>query len=101
MVKNSIIEIYKKSDIDELYKYGFKINKNSHDMIQFKHALDFIEKIDFSKINNIADIGSGPGHQALLFSQMGLNVTCIDFINPIYNLNYIHPLNIRERERER
>lgn len=86
-----MIEVYKKSDADELKRYGFKIDTSDNDMIQFKHALNFIEKIDFSKIKNIADIGSGSGHQALLFSQMGLNVTCIDYIKPLYNLDYIHP----------
>lgn len=87
----------KNSTEDDLNRYGLKIDKNSHEFIQFSHALNFIEKIDFSKIKKIADIGSGPGHQSYIFNKLGLDVTCIDFRKPKYDdLKWIHPSVLKD-----
>ena len=100
ITKEKLFKYYRNCSFEELIKSGFKIDTNKNDLIQFYNSLDFIEKIDFSKIKNIADIGSGPGHQSLLFSQIGLDVTCIDFVKPLYSsLEHIVPLNIDLKEK--
>lgn len=53
--------------------------------------MEFIGKISFDGIRSIADVGSGPGHQAFVFSQMGLAATCIDFVEPIYDVAWVTP----------
>jgi SAM-dependent methyltransferase len=65
--------------------------ESQHDQIQFLSALEFIEKIDFSKIESLADIGSGPGHQAFVFKGKGVKVTCIDYKRPVYDIAWKHP----------
>lgn len=65
--------------------------KTEHEKIQFLSALEFLEKIDYSDIYEIADIGSGPGHQAFYFHKKGLEVTCIDYIKPVYDIPWVKP----------
>ena len=72
--------------------------ENDDDRIQFLSSLEYIEKIDYSSIRTIADIGSGPGHQAFVFSTKGLNVTCVDHLKPIYELSWLKPDEAAEQK---
>jgi SAM-dependent methyltransferase len=62
-----------------------------HDKIQFLSALEFIDVIDFSKFKRVADVGSGPGHQAFVMQCKGSAVTCVDYVRPIYDIAWRHP----------
>lgn len=64
---------------------------SEHDKIQFRSALEFLDVIEFSKFKKVADIGSGPGHQAFVMQTRGAHVTCIDYIKPVYNINWRSP----------
>ena len=65
--------------------------ESDHDKLQFRASMEFIDKMPVSRIKSIADVGSGPGHQAFVFSKMGLDVTCIDMIQPKYDLRWVTP----------
>ena len=75
---------------DAVSKYGVTID-TQHDRIQFLSALEFIEKLNVGPGQTVADIGSGPGHQAKVFKSKGCNVTCIDYLAPTYDLNWVRP----------
>ena len=64
---------------------------SDHHRIQFNASREFIDALDFSSFQTIADVGSGPGHQAMLFHLKGIKVTCIDFIPPLYPLPFVRP----------
>ena len=77
--------------IDSWIAKGAKL-ESDHDKIQFASAMEFFNKIDFSGIGRIADVGSGPGHQSFYMQQRGMDVVCIDYVKPVYdNLTHMHP----------
>jgi len=77
--------------IEEWVRRGAKIT-SQHDRIQFAAAMEYIEKISFSQIRTLADIGAGPGHQSFVFHSLGVDVTCVDFVAPLYkNLRWVAP----------
>ncbi|PQA88546.1 class I SAM-dependent methyltransferase [Hyphococcus luteus] len=78
-------------DIVPEWKDRGLLAESDHDLLQFRSAMEFIEKIQFDGISTIADTGSGPGHQAFVFSQLGLDVTCIDYLKPAYDLKWMKP----------
>ena len=65
--------------------------ETEHERIQFVSALEFIEVLNTTKIRTLADIGSGPGNQAFVFKELGLDVTCIDFVKPRYDIPWQPP----------
>lgn len=63
---------------------------SEHDRIQHTAALEFLDLIPMGNFETIADLGSGPGHQAKFFYEKGKTVTCIDFLQPKYpELNHL------------
>lgn len=78
-------------NIDKIAKQSGVVLKSDHEKIQFASSLEFIDLIDFKKIKKIADVGAGPGNQAKYLSSLGLNVTCIDYVEPRYDLKWLLP----------
>jgi SAM-dependent methyltransferase len=76
--------------VEEWIGRGAKL-ESEHDKIQFASAMEFFNKIDFTNITRIADIGSGPGHQAFYMQQCGLDVVCIDYLKPVYSGLAVEP----------
>ncbi len=80
-------------DLETWKSRGVRIEDDST-RVQFLSALEFIEKLDLEGFEKLADIGSGPGHQAFIFKRLGCDVTCVDYKRPIYaNLVWTHPDN--------
>ncbi|MEH6547663.1 MAG: methyltransferase domain-containing protein [Sneathiella sp.] len=67
--------------------------ETKHDGIQFLSALEYIDKINLKNVKTLADVGAGPGHQAYIFSKREIDVTCIDYVRPRYDLPWLHPEN--------
>lgn len=63
---------------------GLQLSSGS-DRIQFEAALNFLQFFDASKYRQVADIGSGPGHQSFVLRALGAEVTCVDFRKPEYD----------------
>jgi 2-polyprenyl-3-methyl-5-hydroxy-6-metoxy-1,4-benzoquinol methylase len=62
------------------------------ELIQQQVAKKFIQHINVKRFPNIYDVGSGPGNQAVVFFNLGFNVTCVDYIKPNYTqLKWISP----------
>jgi hypothetical protein len=57
---------------------------DEHDRVQFMAALEFIQLLVGAKLRSIADVGSGPGHQAFVLRELGMEPTCIDYLKPKY-----------------
>lgn len=71
--------------------------QSDHDRIQFVAALDFIKHIDVKRYQRVVDVGSGPGHQAKVLSQLGCSVTCVDYKQPMYpELEWKQPGQVAE-----
>ena len=94
---DQLTEVLKeKNPLIDLEKLGFK-SLTDHDVIQINAAFNFISKIDLNKIEYIADIGSGPGHQSFIFNRLGLKVSCVDFVENRYGYETIDPRKIEGR----
>lgn len=75
---------------------GLRVD-TGHDRIQFRAALDFIKFIDVNRYRRIVDVGSGPGHQAMVLKQLGFSVTCVDYRRPEYaELDWKQPSELSE-----
>ena len=70
--------------VEKWINSGAKL-ESEHDKIQFTSAMEFFDKIDFSNIGRVADVGSGPGHQAFYLQKRGIEVVCVDYVKPVYN----------------
>ncbi len=78
---------------DDWRKLGIRLEA-PHDRVQFFSALEFIRFLPLKPGMRVADVGSGPGHQAAVFSLLGCDVTCVDFVEPRYSwLRWVEPGN--------
>jgi SAM-dependent methyltransferase len=69
----------------------------SSDHIQVTAGMEFMKHIPPGG-GTILDIGSGPGHHAKILEHKEYDVTCVDYVTPIYDLKHITPDQLSEQE---